>query len=219
MSERRSLWGLRLLALALAILTWFFVSVEKRERLSEKVVEASVTYNTARNYMVLEPVQKVAVRVRGVNSKVRNLNPFMVDVVVDLPESAKHQVDIHLGPDNVILPDGLDVVSIDPNVLHLDLDQVITQMIPIRPKLVGEAAAGAIVGKPEVEPTKVLVSGPSSHIELIEALTTTPIDLTGHALDFKEQVAVVSPDPLVKVVQPSVVTVQVPLKVPQAGGE
>jgi len=50
-------------------------------------------------------------------------------------------------------------------------------------------------------------------------LTTTPIDLTGHALDFKEQVAVVSPDPLVKVVQPSVVTVQVPLKVPQAGGE
>ncbi|HKI85989.1 MAG TPA: hypothetical protein VKA53_04510, partial [Thermoanaerobaculia bacterium] len=137
MSERRNIWGLRLLALALAILTWFFVSVEKRERLSEKVVEASVTYNTARNYMVLEPVQKVAVRVRGVNSKVRNLNPFMVDVVVDLPESAKHQVDIHLGPDNVILPDGLDVVSIDPNILHLDLDRVITQMIPIRPKLVG----------------------------------------------------------------------------------
>ena len=35
MSERRSLWGLRLLAVALAVLAWFLATAERRESQSE----------------------------------------------------------------------------------------------------------------------------------------------------------------------------------------
>ena len=45
MTERAGRWGLRALAVAGALTVWFFSSVEKRERISEKVVDASVTYN------------------------------------------------------------------------------------------------------------------------------------------------------------------------------
>jgi hypothetical protein len=40
------------------------------------------------------------------------------------------------------------------------------------------------------------------------------VDLTGHALDFQEQAAVLPPDPLVNVVQPAVVTVRILMEIP-----
>jgi hypothetical protein len=60
-TESRSLWGLRLLALALAGLAWFIFSGEKREPQSEKVVEAAVRYDAPRNFLLLERVETVRI--------------------------------------------------------------------------------------------------------------------------------------------------------------
>jgi hypothetical protein len=51
----------------------------------------------------------------------------------------------------------------------------------------------------------------------VAAVTTSPVSLDGHALDFSQTVSVVSPSPLVRIVEPSVVTVFVPMTVPGAG--
>lgn len=214
MSERASLWGLRLLALAMAVVIWFFGSVEKRERLSEKVIEAEITYNTARGLVILDPVQKVRVRLRGRTSKIRNLNPFVVDVLVEVPARERGSFDLRLGPENVIAPTDIDVVSIEPNRLQLQLDREITAMLPVVPRLSGEPAAGAVVQQVEVVPDRVLVSGPESALREVRALSTSPINLSGHALDFTETAAVLAPDPLIKVVNPSVVSVRVPMEPP-----
>jgi len=222
-SERASLWGLRALALALAVVLWFFGSVEKRERASEKVVEANITYSTPRGTVILDPVQKVRVRLRGRTSKIRILNPFVVDVLVVIPEGQYGAFNVHLGPENVVAPEGLDVVSVDPNLLQLQLDREVSAMLPVVPRLAGEPAAGAVVGTIEVLPDRVLVSGPESTLRRVRALSTSPINLGGHALDFVETAAVVPPDPLIKVVQPSVVSVRVPMEPPvpprTGGGE
>lgn len=218
MSEPRNLWGLRFLALALALLTWFTVSVEKREHLSEKVVEAQITYNSPEDQIILNPVEKVRVRLRGNSSRVRALNPFLVNVVADLGKGTFGSIEFHLAPENVIMPEGFEVVSIEPNVISLEVDKRITQLLPVNPRLSGEPAAGAIVTNPTAEPDMVLVSGPESRIRAIAVLSTTAVDLTTHAIDFRQQAAVVSPDPLVKVVSPSVVTVSVPMEIPGTNG-
>jgi hypothetical protein len=44
------------------------------------------------------------------------------------------------------------------------------------------------------------------------ALSTLPVSLDGHALTFDESVAVVPPDPLIQIGQPSQVTVRVPIQ-------
>jgi len=115
------------------------------------------------------------------------------------------------------VPDGVEVLSIDPNVLRVRLDREVQQMLPVLPRLVGEPAAGSVVQTPEVRPSRVLVSGPESRLREIGSLSTTAIDLDGHALDFEETAAVLAPDPLIKVVQPAVVTVRVPMQQPPAG--
>lgn len=216
MSERVRLWGLRLLALALALATWYFVSLEKRERPSERVVDATVTYLPARGLIILDPIQTVKVRLRGSDRRIRALNPFLVDVVIDLQRAQTGTVDFHLGEENVLRPDDVEVVSIEPNSVRLQLDREGTKVLPVEVRLTGEAAAGAVpAGPPTADPESVLVSGPESRLRALASVASAPVNLDGHAFDFVETAMVLSPDPLVKVVQPAAVLVRVVLARPE----
>ncbi len=216
MNETKNIWGLRLLAVALAVLAWFFITVQQGEGLSEKVIEATVRYQNFPNLVILDRVEKVKVGVRGPESKLRNLNPFSVDVFVELPDPQEGLFEVPLSSDNVFLPEDLEVVSIEPHVIPLKLDREMDHLLRVTPRLEGEPAAGAIVKEPQVTPNMALVRGPASRIDALQSLSTTPIDLTGHALDFEVQARVVSPDPLITVVQP-VVRVRIPMEIPTSG--
>ncbi len=204
-------WGVRLLALAIALAIWFSVSLDERRKLSEKVVEASVSYNRPRGYVILDPVQSVEVRLRGTEKAIRQLNPYMVDVEVNLGAFGEGPVTVNLGPDDVLTPEGLEVVSIRPNVIRVELDREISQRVPVEAVLVGEPAGGALAQAPEVLPNQVLVTGPESLLTRIQSLKTEPINLDGHALTFEVVVPVLPPDPLIQVVQPSRVSVRIPM--------
>jgi YbbR domain-containing protein len=214
MSEQARTWALRLLALGIAIGIWFNASVEDRLVPSERVVEASVSFNRPRGYIVIDPVQSVNVRLLGSKKAVRQLSPFEVSVSVDLTARQEGSVTINLGPDNVLAPNGLEVAAIEPSTIRVDLEREVSQRLPVVPKLAGRPAAGVTIGEPEVFPNQVLVSGPASRIDRILSLSTPPIRLDGHASTFEETVAVMQPDPLVQVVQPSRVTVRVLLQPP-----
>lgn len=207
-------WGVRVLALLIAVLLWFSLSVAKREEVNEKVIEAAVSYSPPAGYIILDPVPRVRLRLRGKTSKIRSLNPFVVDVLVAITEARRGTHDVRLTAANVIAPDGVEVVSLDPNALQLQLDDEIQQMVLVEARLVGEPAAGAVAREPVVTPARVLVSGPASRLRDLRSVTTTAINLNGHALNFAETAAVVTADPLVKVVQPAVVTVEVPMQPP-----
>ncbi len=213
-SEAWRNWGLRLLALGIAIGIWFNASVEDRLVSSERVVEASVSYNRPHNFIVINPLSTVNVRLGGSKKAVRQLNPSMVYVQVELTQHQEGSATITLGPDNVTAPDGLEVVSIEPGTIRVDLEKEVTQRVPVFPKLTGEPAAGSTVQEPEVFPNQVLVTGPASMLAKVDSLTTLPIDLDGHAITFEETVQVVTPDPLIQIVQPSKVTVRVPMQPP-----
>lgn len=213
-SEAWRNWGLRLLAVGIAIGIWFNASVEDRLVSSERVVEASVSYNRPRGFIVINPQPTVNVRLGGSKKAVRQLSPSMVYVQVELTQRQEGSATITLGPDNVTAPDGLEVVSIEPATLRVDLEHEVTQRVPVFAKLTGEPAAGSTMQEPEVFPNQVLVTGPASMLAKLEALATRPINLDGHALTFEETVQVVTPDPLIQIVQPSKVTVRVPMQPP-----
>ena len=213
-ADERGLWGLRALALVLAFAAWFFVSYGERENITETTVEPFVQYNPPRGHIILNPVSKVQVRLRGPASRIAGLNPFQVGVVVDLRDAGVGTTEARIEPSAVTRPEVLDVVSIEPNQLQLRLDREVRELKPVQAALTGEPAAGAIAQPAVVTPSSVLVSGPQSLVEQIETLSTTPVGLDGHAIEFEEDAAVVSPDPLVKVLQPAVVSVRIPLEIP-----
>jgi YbbR domain-containing protein len=214
MSEAVRTWSLRLLALGIATGVWFSVSFQDREVLSERAVEASVSYNRPRGFVILDPVRTVNVRVRGSSKQVRQLNPYMVDVQVELTRAQEGLATVNLGPDNVLMPEGLAVVAIDPNFIRVELERETSQRIPVVPEIVGDAEPGSKVAEAEVYPNQVLVTGPASLLAKTRSLSTRPIRLDGRSSTFEETVAVVAPDPLIQIVQPSTVSVRVPIEPP-----
>ena len=219
MSERRNLWGLRLLALALAVLAWFLATADRREtRTGNTAVEASVNYSTQEQMMILEAVEEVRVGIRGTSSQIQNLNPFQVSVSVDLRNAETGTREVNLTPRDVLLPEGLEVISIEPNQFVVELDRVVQEIRPVEENLVGEPAAGAVVLSSEVVPQQVLISGPESLVSELRSLVTSPVSLNGHALDFEQRAQVVSPNAKIQIVQPVVVTVRVELEIPTVGG-
>lgn len=216
MSERARTWALRLLALGISIGIWFNASVEDRLVPSERVVEASVSFNRPRGFMVIDPVRTVNVRLLGNKRAIRQLSPDQVSVSVDLSPRQEGSATINLSRDNVLAPDGLEVVSIEPSKIQVQFEREITQRVPVAPEIVGKPAAGTTIGETEVFPSQVLVSGPQSKLESIVSLSTTPIDLEGRTSTVEETVPVLAPDPLIQIVQPSRVTVRIPIQPPPA---
>ena len=212
MNEWVRTWGLRLLALGIAIGIWFNASVEDRLVTSEKVVEAGVAYNRPSGFFLINPVQTVNVRVSGTKKAIRRLSPYMVNVSVDLGRSQVGPANIPLTADNVSVPDGLDVVTIEPNTIRVDLEKEVTQRVPVIPNLVGEPAAGSTAQAPEVLPAQVQVVGPEPVLSRLDSLSTGPVSLEGHSVTFEETASVLAPDPLIQIVQPTQVTVRVPIQ-------
>jgi len=214
------LGALRATALLLAILMWLWVTVERRgERPAEKIVEATVTYNPPPGMMILDPVEKVRVRLRGSDRAIRRVNPFQIDVQVVVRADREGPAEVQLKPEDVMMPEGLEVVSIEPNVLRLHVDQEVRRLLPVEVPLVGEPAAGAqLAGSPKVTPDEVLVTGPRKLVGALGNVRTNAISLDGHAFSFTESTLLVSPDPLLQL-QTQVVSVEIPMQQPHPVAE
>ena len=207
-------WGLRLLALSLSLVLWFFISFERREVPGERELEVPVTYSLPQDLVRLDQVKTVTVRLRGDASVVRNLTPFMVDVLVQIPDAKAGSTVVELAETNLSMPAGLTLVSFDPPRLVLELDREVSRLLPVEAQLTGEPAAGAVWEAPRISPNRVLVRGPESLLRELSYLETSPITLDGHALTFDEVTTVQSPTALVRIIEPAVVSVHVPMKPP-----
>lgn len=219
MSERARTWALRLLALGISIGIWFNASVEDRLVPSERVVEASVSFIRPRGYMVIDPVRTVNVRLLGNKRAVRRLSADQVSVSVELSLRQEGTATISLSPEDVLAPDGLEVVSIEPSTLQVQFEREISQRVPVAPQIIGRPAPGFTVGTVDIFPNQVLVSGPESKLQRIVSLSTPPINIEGRTSTLEETVPVLVSDPLLQIVQPSRVTVRIPIQPPPADDE
>jgi YbbR domain-containing protein len=218
MTDSPRTWGIRLLALAIALGIWFNASVKDRLVFSERVVEAGVRYNRPRGFVIMEPVQSVSVRLSGSERSIRQLNPSQVDVQVELSQRQEGTVTVNLTRDSVLVPEGLSVVQIEPASLRLELERELTERVRVVPRFSGEPAEGATVRRFDATPDGVMVTGPASLLERLEEVSTDPIALDGHALTFDETVSVRTPNPLIQILQPYKVTVRIELEEPGAPG-
>lgn len=208
---------LRLLALALGIALALKFAVHETEQLTERVVEAQVNYTPPGPDLVsYNLVDKVRVTVRGKSSDMSRLQQFNVEVLAGLPNPKPGPTTIALDEDDVRFnaPGDFEVLSIDPNRFTIQVERRVRNVVPVRVELTGEPAAGASVGTPVPRPAQTQISGPESKVAMITHLVAE-VSLDGHARTFTEELTLRSPDPLVQVVQPNIVRVEVPMQEPE----
>lgn len=205
--------ALKVLALILAFALWVVVSAPRRERVSERAFAAPLSVvDMPQQLVITTPVpDTVSVRLRGRESDLRSLSSQNLEVTVDVSWAAPGEATITLRPQAINVPPGVEVLSIDPNKVRFRIEQLRQRAVSIRPFLVGQPSAGYFAGDPTVSPDQALVSGPASQIRNLNDVTTERIIMTGRTDTFTQNVAVVTDSPLVRVLQPMVAQVTVPV--------
>jgi len=93
----------------------------------------------------------------------------------------------------------------------------LTRQVDIRPRVVGAVAPGYQMGRVVVDPPTITISGPRKQVELVDAVTTDPVDVSGIMERSTFATHAYVSDPLVQVVHPGSIRVTVIMeKVPAA---
>ncbi|REJ79942.1 MAG: hypothetical protein DWQ36_01555 [Acidobacteria bacterium] len=213
-------WVLRCAAFLIATSLWLFVSLLPRlqvqaEPRAELAIDATVAYENPRpdDLMILNRGHEISVLVRGRESLVQGLDTGEVDIRVPFPRqfTANEPIDVQLSPELVKLPEGLEAVSVTPNVITLLIDEKESVKLPVRVVFTGEPAAGLtrLDVQSVVEPPEVTVQGPKHQLQSLAEVTTAPVNLDGRAVQFSERVEVRVEGTATRVLNPSLVKVTV----------
>lgn len=217
------LWPRHPLSLAVALffacLLWYANALERRERISERQLDAPLTFVNIGNDLVItsEVPLGLTLRLRGPLSRLRSLAASDVGVVVDLRSVGEGDHEVAVETRHVSVPAGVDVLAVSPSRLPLRLERIVRRRLPVQPPLSGSPAPGLVVGRVLTEPATVLVSGPRLVLETLPGVLTDPVVIAGVSSTVETVVAVHSPHSLVRIVEPATVRVAVTI-LPGRGG-
>jgi YbbR domain-containing protein len=207
-------WELKLLALLLAVLTYYAIrgatGVER-----EYPVPVQVEVDPGIAVLAQEP-DTIEVGFRGSQGDMLDLDPMLLRAIVH-PKSREPdgtaQV-VPVSPRDIEGAPGVAVVSIEPNELVVTFDREVE--IPFRvakPEVVGKPLIGRV--ELDYEPDTVVVRGPKRLLEELKRgggaeLSTEPVDVDGRVESYSKLVKIRPPSgPWVSGMEPDEVTVNV----------
>jgi hypothetical protein len=202
--------GLKMLAVGLAVLLWMVVSGEEivdrglRVPLELQQVPAGLE-------LLGEIPATVDVRVRGASGILSQVGTGDVIAVLDLRTARSGRRLFPLGPDQVRVPFGVEVVQVLPSAVAMAFERSASRQVPIVPAVDGRPAPGYVVGPLSADPTAVEVIGPESAVKRATEVLTEPVSITGAKAHVKETVVLGLLDPSLrlKTARSATVTVQI----------
>jgi YbbR domain-containing protein len=193
------LW-LKALSLFLALTVWLVVSAPvSLARMPRELV------------ITKQAVDTVSVRLRGRTSDLRSLSSQNLEVTLDMGWVQPGDARITLLPKAINVPPQIEVLSMEPTHLLFHIEPLRQKIVAIRPFLAGDPPNGYTTGDPTLVPDHALVSGPLSQLRNLAEVTTERIIMTGRTGTFTQSVAVVSDASLVRVIEPLITQVTVPV--------
>jgi len=202
-----NLW-LKLVALGLAFLLWWAVG---HDPTVEAVVTAPLEFHHAPPdlEMSLDGPTQVRVRVQGPERTIRSLTPADVRATVDLGGADIGEQTFDLTASQIHLPDGLQVVEIDPSQIRITFDRSATRSVEVRPRVIGSLVTGYHIVNVTADPDKIEVVGPRRRVDEVTDAITDPVDATGVVGSATFTTHAFVTDPLVRVEKPEPIHVTV----------
>lgn len=206
--------GTKLLALAIAVLVWFVFSAQQRERISERSYRIPLSIaNVPPGTLIASPLPPtIEVRLRGPFTALRQLDPVKLEAVVDLADATRGEGIHRLAPEDINVPEAVEVIAIAPSEIRIALDTIAEKTLPIVPRVTGKPAEGFEVVDVAVEPRAARLNGPSSALSAMKSVETDPILLANRAATFSEPATVIADAPGVRVREGQVATVTVSIR-------
>ncbi len=206
--------GTKLLALAIACATWFVLTGERRERISERSYRIPLSIvNIPAGTLIVSPLpDAVDVRVRGAFTPLRQLEPSKLEAVIDLEDSTPGEKRYALEPGDINVPRDVEVIAISPAEIRVILDAVAEKTVPIIPEVTGQPAEGSRVEEVSVEPRQARLLGPAKTLSRMLQIKTEPVSVEGRDAPFSASTTLSSQAPGVRVREGQLVTVRIRIR-------
>jgi YbbR domain-containing protein len=199
---------LKLVALGLAFLLWWAVGHDPRV---EAVITAPLEFHHSPESleMSVEGSTQVRVRVLGPERTVRSLSSADVQAIVDLSGVRAGEHTFDLTAKQVHLPDGVQVVQIEPSQVRISFDRSATRTVEVRPRVIGSLVTGYHIANVSADPGTINIIGPQHRVNGAGDAITDPVDATGVVGSATFTTHAYVTDPLVRVQKPEPIHVTV----------
>jgi hypothetical protein len=206
-------WPLKLLALAIAFGLW--VSITGEDRAVRDLDVALDVRLRPEHTLATSPPTKVAVRVEGPRTVIRQLDPLDLVVRFDLQDTALGPRDVQLVVSHLEgLPRRVGVVFFEPDRVSLIIERRLRRELPIVADLVGAPPPGHMLYGTRLRPPRLMVDGPESVVAHLNELRTGPLPLEQRTGPFSENLELAPAGPAVRLVDPRPVEVRVFIDTP-----
>lgn len=181
--------GTKVISVIIAAVIWIIVL---GTRVVEAIKEVPIEVITSAEVMPANDIpDKVAYRLSGPKAFLRAVldrreKPIRVNLTgakAGPPETVRFY------PDQIQLPIGVNVVSVNPSAILVKLERVRTREVPVQLQLAGDPPEGFRIAETEVNPPAVRIRGPESKVRQTTSVPTVPIDVSELTEDFQEPVA------------------------------
>jgi YbbR domain-containing protein len=200
---------LKALALVTASGLWFFLAAGDRV---ESSFEAAVRYVNVPDNLELNPDQAAAVTVilQGLRPQLRELRNQGVWVEVNLGKVyGPGETTVNIDGQTLKLPGGVELIKAVPSQLRFSLEKRASREVEVQPVFVGAYEPGYSVASASVDPPTLVVTGPQQRVNLIDRVTTDPIDISEVIGNRSFRVTAYVPDPYLRFEGNPEVTVEV----------
>ncbi len=173
--------ALKIVALVLALTVFILVHSKENEVYHPRV---SITYSQEKDrVLVSRTIDEVQISVRGTRRRIQRLQKQrLANVRIDLGRLSSG--DFRLEPSMFDLPDGVELISINPPNIYLEFDEKDEKMLPVTIDTIGLPAAGFKIGEVLSSPSQVRVSGARKVLAELDSIVTKKVNLTGRTQSF-----------------------------------
>jgi YbbR domain-containing protein len=173
-------WGLKLLALCLAVALWLFVVTAEK---SEVVVSMPLELHSlpAGLEVVGERPESVEVQLIGVRTSLARVSGDQARARLSLDGVKSGEVVLQVLPEHLTIPRGVTALRINPATVRVTIDASRSSRVKVLPRLSGIPASGHRVASVSVNPDEVEISGPASQVDRVGQVFTEPVDIGGES--------------------------------------
>lgn len=174
--------GSKLVALLLAVFIWLRVQALESQT---ALVQAELRFDLPSDLLSVDPLLgTVQLSVSGPRAAVRRAQTATPRIHVDLTDRGIGEHEVALGAQPVEdLPGALAVISLNPELVRVVLDERVRRTLRVRPVLLGDLAKDHAVMEVVVDPPQAEVEGPAEVIAALEDVGTVPVDIGGWSED------------------------------------
>ncbi len=176
--------GLKGVSLLLAFLLWHQVA---SQRTVQRTISVPVEFVNIPNDLVIsnDHPRRLEVVLRSDRGS-SNIEERQLTAAVDLKSAIPGILEVPITEQNISRPSGLEILSIKPSKILLQLEMTRRKNVKVDPEVTGEPAPGFVVTGIRVIPAQVMISGPESHVQKAKSAHTGIIDISGRSESFSQ---------------------------------